>query len=178
MTFEFSIDLSGTPQEVWDFFDDPRTIYLWQPTLTNMEPVQGAPGEVGSVTKLTYTEKNRTTVILEEVITKRPPEFLENIFTDLSGSIHNKTENYFETFFDQTTWRMVVEFEFNGFLMKLLSPLLKPSIKKRTLADMQRFKYAFENRPKDPDDDKGSKKPKKSKKKKPKKSKKKSKKKK
>ncbi|MEN8157955.1 MAG: SRPBCC family protein [Bacteroidota bacterium] len=135
-TTEVTIELSR--QSVIELFDNVDNMYKWQEGLKSCEHIEGEPGEVGSRSMLVY-EGRRGDLKMTETITKR--NFPDEYHADYKArGVHNQVNNYFtEAGAEQTTWRMVNIFRFNG-LMALMAPFMKTAFSSNTLLNMERFK--------------------------------------
>lgn len=143
MQLAFIYVLGRKREDVWKAFDNPDNMKKWQPTLTTFEPVSGTPGQVGAVSKLTYREDGRDIVLQETVTVRREPEEFGGTYE--SDMATNVIHNRFETEGPWTTrWSVTVDFRFRGF-WRLLGPLLKGAITRRTRTDLERFKTLLES---------------------------------
>jgi uncharacterized protein YndB with AHSA1/START domain len=144
MKFKLELTINKPRSKVWDLFTTPENMDKWQPSLTNIELMNGTPGQAGAVSKLTYKENERE-FSLVETITQRDDlsQFdllYENEFTD------NPVRNTFiEQSENETLWVLDTEFKFKTFLMKILGPILKKNLVRRTQKDMDRFKEFAES---------------------------------
>ena len=143
MHLAFDYVLGRKREEVWKAFDNPHNMKKWQPTLVAFEPLSGTPGQEGAVSKLTYREDGRLIVLTETVTTRREPgEFGGTYESDMATNvIHNRFEREGPW---TTRWSVTVDFRFRG-LWRLLGPLFKRVIAKRTRADLERFKTMLES---------------------------------
>ena len=140
LSFEFVLERNRAA--VWKAFDNPDNMKKWQPTLVSFEPVSGTPGQPGAVSRLTYREGKRTMVLTETITLRREPEEFAGTYD--SGMAVNAIHNRFEAAGpDQTRWIMTADFQFRGF-WRLLGPLFKGPIRKRTIQDLSRFKQKLE----------------------------------
>lgn len=141
MRTEIVIDASR--QKVWSVFDDVDKRSRWQPALKSYTHKSGVAGQVGSVAELTYSEDGRNFVMQEHISEKREPDFLAGSYETQWAS--TTVVNHFESIDGETTrWVGYANFRFKGF-MKIMALFLGGSIRKRTEADMQRFKLLVES---------------------------------
>jgi hypothetical protein len=104
----------------------------------------GAPGQVGAVSKLTYEENGREIVLIETISSRNQPNEFSGTYTNPMAT--NAIKNEFVALeANRTKWVMDCEFKFRGF-WKLLGPLMKGAIKKRTAQDVNRFKQMAEGK--------------------------------
>ena len=140
ISFEIIIDAKRA--DVWKIFDDAENLKRWQPALQTYTHISGDPAQSGAITELRYNENGREVLLTETILDRRPPDFLSGTYD--SKWAHAVIVNHFNAIDDDTTqWTSYCNFRFKGF-MKLLSIFVASSIRKRTNADMQRFKLLVE----------------------------------
>ena len=143
MKFALELPLQKSRDEVWKAFDNPENTKIWQPSLVNFETISGIQGQPEAVSKLTYKEGKREFSLIEKVTHRAEPDrfdvVYENEFAD------NSVKNTFVIVnYNETLWRMEVEFKFKTLIMKLIGPSMKTNYILRTERDMQRFKEFME----------------------------------
>lgn len=134
-------------EEVWEAFDDPERMTVWQPTLARFEHISGEPGQPGAKSKLVYEEGKRT-IEMTETVLERGPHHLSGIY-EVGGSVAattNRVDNTFEDLAGSTRWEVVSEFQFTG-MERFIMAFMKRMFAKRTRQDMQRFKEMVETQP-------------------------------
>ncbi len=142
MKFNYEVAINRSRDEVWKLFDNPDNMKKWQPALKKFEPQSGKPGQVGAVSKLTYEENGREIVLIETISSRNEPNEFSGTYTNPMAT--NSIKNEFAALeANRTKWVMDCEFIFHGF-WKLLGPLMKGAIKKRTVQDVNRFKQMAE----------------------------------
>jgi uncharacterized protein YndB with AHSA1/START domain len=140
LTFEQLIDADR--DRVWSTFDNPENMTKWQPTLESFTPKSGIPGQVDSVSELVYQENGRKIVMTETITERRAPAFMAGVYENRWGK--TLIVNHFDVVDENTTrWVSWCNFRFTG-AMRFLSLFLAGSIRKRTVADMGRFKLLVE----------------------------------
>jgi uncharacterized protein YndB with AHSA1/START domain len=136
-TLEKPIDI------VWRAFDNAENLKLWMPTLTDFQAVSGTPGQPGAVSRLTFLENGRKTIMDETILSRREPFELDGRYDTEFGS--NDVRNRFESQAGgQTLWTLTAEFAFKG-AFRFLAPLFKGVIRKRLNEDSARFKEKLES---------------------------------
>lgn len=139
MKFVESINIALPRERVWALFDNPENLRRWQPALKELRHESGMKGETGAVSKLVYDENGKEITLTETVTERQKPELMCGEYD--SGMAVNRMYNRFvDVAANETRWEMIAEFEFRGIVWKLLSPLLRPTIRKRLRADMARFR--------------------------------------
>jgi len=127
---------------VWSIFDDPDYISKWQPNLIALLHESGEPGQPGAVSKLTYDENGRQVVLTETIAERRPPDLFAGTYDSRYGT--TTVVNRFEMIDAQTTrWTVWSRYRFRG-VMKLMALFMASSIRRRTCADLERFKQLGE----------------------------------
>lgn len=142
MNFKYEVVINRSRADVWRLFDNPDNMKKWQPTLKKFEPQSGTPGQVGAISQLTYEENGREMVLIETITGRNEPHEFSGTYANpmAANAIKNK---FIALDAKRTNWVMDCEFKFHGF-WKLLGPLMKGAIKKRTAQDLQRFKEMAE----------------------------------
>lgn len=143
MKFTIDMTINKGRSSVWKAFDNPKNIKRWQPTLESFEPQKGTPGHIGAISKLTYREDGRTITMYETVTDRNEPDEFAGTYTT-KGIVNQLRNTFVELNAQQTRWTLDAEFQFSG-ILSLVAPLIKPTVVKRTQADMERFKSMVES---------------------------------
>ncbi len=144
MKFKLELPINKFKAEVWQAFDNAENLKKWQTTLTKFEPVSGTPGQPGAVSKLTYEEGGREFTLIEKITHSDEPNSFDGVYEN--NFADNVIKNMFvEQGKDQTLWVMETEFTFKTLVMKIMGPLMKKNLVKRTQKDMERFKEMAES---------------------------------
>jgi len=139
---EIIIDLPR--EEVIRKLDTAENMKHWQRGLKSFKHLEGTPGKEGAKMELAYKMGKRDMVLIETIIkNKFPEEFYANY--DAKG-VHNVQRNYFhEIEPNKTKWVSESEFEFSGFVMKIMGFLMPGAFKKQSLKYLTDFKHFAEN---------------------------------
>ena len=130
-------------ERVWRAFDNPDNLPKWQATLKSLEPKSGTPGQPGAVAELVYEERGRRVVMTETITERREPDFLAGSYESTWGT--TMIVNHFEALDGgRTKWSVWCNFRFRG-LMRLMSLFMAGSIRRRTDADLARFRALVES---------------------------------
>jgi uncharacterized protein YndB with AHSA1/START domain len=121
MKLKYETVIDASLDTVWAAFDNPDNMTRWQHNLESFTHVSGEAGQPGAVSELVFDEKGRKVVLTETITERRQPDFDEN----------------------STRWTAWCNFTFRG-VMKVVSLFVAGTIRKRTEADMQRFKLMVE----------------------------------
>ncbi|MEM7382257.1 MAG: SRPBCC family protein [Bacteroidota bacterium] len=136
-TTEITIDLPRP-----DFIkklDNPDNMKHWQRGLTDYKQISGNPGDEGAKMELHYKMGKREMVLVETIIKRNLPYEFHTTY-DTKG-VHNIQKNYFNDLDDNTTkWISESEFQFSGFMMKVMGFLMPGAFKKQSLKYLQDFK--------------------------------------
>lgn len=139
---KFEQIIAADRDTVWAMFDDPASMKKWQPTLESFTPKSGIPGQPDAVSELVYAEKGRKVVMTETITERRQPDFLAGIYESARGK--TLIVNTFEAIDENTTrWSCWCNFAFRGF-MRFMALFTMSSLRKRTEADMARFRLLVE----------------------------------
>jgi hypothetical protein len=139
---EIIIDLSR--EEVVQKLDNAENMKHWQRGLISFKHLEGTPGEEGAKMELSYKMGKRDMVLIETIIKNEFPEELHANY-DAKG-VHNAQRNYFhEIEPNKTKWVSESEFEFKGFVMKIMGFLMPGAFKKQSLKYLTDFKNFAEN---------------------------------
>ncbi len=143
MKFKLEIPIQKPRAEVWKAFDNPENMKIWQQSLIDFETIEGAQGQPGAVSRLTFRENEREFSLIEKVTARDEPNRLDGIYENefADNTISNR---FVEQGSDQTLWIVETEFKFKTLLMKIMGPLMKKKLVARTESDMQRFKEMVE----------------------------------
>lgn len=142
MKLNFETVIDASLDAVWAAFDNPDNMPRWQQNLQSFKHVSGQPGQPGAVSELVYDEKGNEVVLTETITERRRPEFLAGTYDSPMGK--TLIVNHFEVIDENTTrWKSWCHFAFKGY-MKIMSLFVSGVIRKRTEADMQRFKLMVE----------------------------------
>jgi len=144
MKFKLELTIEKPLVEVWKIFADTDNLKKWQPTLQNIEIINGTPGQTGAISKLNYEENERKFSLTEKIIHREKPHRLDSSYENEFA--HNTDKNTFtELDLDKTLWVFETEYKFKTPLMKITGPLMKRNFVRRAYRDMERFKEFAEN---------------------------------
>ncbi len=142
MKLKFETVIDASRDAVWAAFDNPGNMARWQQNLVSFKHISGEPGQPGAVSELTYDEKGKKVVLKETIMERRDPDFLSGAYE--SQMAKTLIVNHFEAVDENSTrWTSWCNFTLQGF-MRLMSLFVSGMIRKRTEADMERFKLMVE----------------------------------
>ena len=143
MKLNYEISIDASLDRVWAAFDNPANMRRWQQNFHSHTHKSGQPGQPGSVGELVFDENGRKVVLKETITERRAPDFLAAIYESGQGS--TLVVNHFKAIDANTThWSSWCNITFRG-MMKFMSLFVAGRVRRRTEADMQRFKLMVES---------------------------------
>jgi hypothetical protein len=136
-TVEITINLPR--DRVIELFESRDNLYAWQTGLVSFEHVSGEPGHPGAKSKLVYVNGKQRFELME-TITKRdlPLEYNATFESDIGI---NTIQNRFVPLGpERTKWVSTVQYEFTGFVLKMMGFLVPGIFRKENLKFMNQFK--------------------------------------
>ncbi len=119
--------------------DNPENMKHWQTGLTQYKLLSDEAGKEGAQMELHYKMGKRDIVMIETILKRDFPNEFHATY-DAKG-VHNIQKNFFEAINpNQTLWRSVCEFQFSGFMMKLMGFLMPGAFKKQSMKYLNDFK--------------------------------------
>ena len=142
MKLSFVVTIDADLDTVWGAFNNPDNMGRWQTNFDSYTHMSGEPGQPGSVAELMFNENGKNVVLTETITERREKSFLAGSYESTHGT--TIIVNQFRAIdANQTLWTSWCKFSFKGF-MKAMSLFISGAIRKRTEADMQRFKLMIE----------------------------------
>ncbi|MEP0132620.1 MAG: SRPBCC family protein [Eudoraea sp.] len=136
-TTEIIIDLSL--DEVHKKLDNPENMKHWQEGLLGYKQLSGEPTKEGAKMELYYKIGKREVTMVETILKNNFPYEFHATY-DAKG-VHNIQKNTFEVINDHTTkWISESEFEFSGFMMKIMGFIMPGAFKKQSIKYLGDFK--------------------------------------
>lgn len=143
MKFTLELPINKPRAEVWQAFDNPENMKIWQPSLISFDRIGGTQGQPGAISRLTYEENGRQFTLIEKVTHREEPKRLDGVYeNDFADNIVNNT--FVEQGGEQTLWVVETEYKFKTLIMRILGPIMKKNFVLRTRKDMERFKEMAE----------------------------------
>lgn len=136
--YEEKVVIKRSRNVVIDEFLNYEGMKEWQPTLKNVELLEGKWKQEGHKVHLTYETKNGDKMLMEESIESMSlPHKITNTYR--VGPTFNRNVSYFQSFGADTMWTMEVEFHFED------EPTVsKLSFERQTRQSMKEFKKYVE----------------------------------
>ena len=136
-TSEITVDLSL--EEFVKKLDNPENMKHWQKGLVSYQHLSGTHGQEGAKMELHYDMGKRKLVLIETIIKRNLPYEFHATY-DAKG-VHNIQKNYFKDIDGHSTkWISEAEFQFSGFMMKVMAFFMPGAFKKQSLKYLQDFK--------------------------------------
>lgn len=140
-TTEIVIDL---PRDTFiQKLDDPDNMKHWMRGLLDYEMLSGEPGQEGARMTMRFKMGKREMEMVETIIKRNMPEEMHMTY-DAKG-VQNIQKNYFKEEDGKTRWISESEFQFEGFMMKLMAFLMPGAFKKQSRKYAEDFKNFAEN---------------------------------
>jgi hypothetical protein len=157
MKYTVSIEIALPRERTVQLLADPANFPKWLRGLVVHEPISGAPGEVGTKSRVVL-QMGQQKVECIETVTRREPPALRQIPKD--SVVHFDREIVGEGMWsvardrlteagpEKTLWESDNEYRFSGLLMRFMGRLMPGAFRKQSRAHMQDFK-AFAEQGKD-----------------------------
>ena len=134
---EIEIDLPRA--RVIELFDDPDNMFMWLEGLESFERISGERGQPGARSKLVYLNGKRKFELTEIVTENRLPDELNGRY-EWSGGQNTVRNRFIELGPDKTRWESTCEYQYEGFMMKLMGLLFSGKFRERNLQSLRNFK--------------------------------------
>jgi len=136
-TSEITINLSR--EDVIKKLDNPENMKHWQEGLLGYKQLSGEPAKEGAKMELHYKVGKREMTMVETILKNNFPDEFHATYN--AKGVHNIQKNSFEVIDDHTTkWISESEFQFSGFMMKLMGFLMPGVFKKQSKKYLSDFK--------------------------------------
>ena len=157
MKYTVSIQVALPRERVVQLLADPANFPKWLRGLMVHEPISGAPGEVGTKSRVVL-QMGQQKVECIETVTRREPADLRQIPKESvvqfdreivgEGMWSVVRDRFTEAGPEKTLWESESEYRFSGLLMRLVGLLMPGAFRKQSQGHMQDFK-AFAEQGKD-----------------------------
>jgi hypothetical protein len=144
MKYTVTVEINMARDKVVALFDDRANYKRWMPGLKSLERVSGVPGEVGAVTRLTFTWGRREMTMTETVLERQLPDQVTLAY-ESPGSRNPSTHRFTALGPDLTRYEQESAFETDKIMFKLMQFLMPGWFKKHTLMYMTAFKEFAES---------------------------------
>lgn len=154
MKYTVSIHVNLPRERVVHLLADPANLPKWLRGLIVHEPIHGAPGEVGTKSRVVLQMGQQKFECIETV-TRRDPADLRQISKKVvvhfdreivgEGMRSIARERLIDAGPDKTLWESENEYRFSGLLMRVVGLLMPGTFRKQSLVHMQDFKLFAEH---------------------------------
>ena len=143
MKYTVELIINKPRSQVWQVFNDPEKMKIWQPSLSEVKLLNGMQSQPGAESRLTFREKEREFSLVETITQRQELECLEQRYEN-QFAVNTVRNIFFEQGQEQTVWTTETEYTFKTILMRIMGPLNKRNFAARTRKDMERFKEMIE----------------------------------
>ena len=144
MTFKVSITINQPVDIVVQALMKADNFPFWQKDLVKFEVISGAPGEVGSIGYLHYSQKGRTYIMEDKLIYCEPGK---KYGSQVSGDvIVAQVETTLNSVGNATEMSVTWSGKGKIFLLKILLPLLRGKMIRQSETELVTFKRLVETR--------------------------------
>jgi len=146
MKFTCKIDVDRSLKEVAALWRNQTYFDKWQEGFQSIEPVDGEPGEVGSISIIRFKTGKREMMLTETILENNKLHSFKGLYEH--KHMVNTMHTVFNAIADQKTQvEVTVEYtQFNGFLPKILSTFFPGMFKKQVEKWLLRFKIFAESK--------------------------------
>lgn len=130
--------------ETWESYMDESLMKEWMQGYESSELIEGRQGEVGSVYEMVFVEGKRR-MTFQETVTDLQPEKLF-AFHMVGPGVQSKMKIHFAASNAGTTIDSEVESQGTNLFYRIVLRLFGSMMRKRMIADMQRFRRLVESR--------------------------------
>ncbi len=143
-TSKVTITINQPVEKVWELFMDPDNLKKWLTGFVSAEHISGKIYETGSVSKLKFMESGKEMEVTETVLMAKPNQQYTIMLKH--KTFETETDVRFNSLGQQTELIQTVQFSPKNFMMKLMMPLAKGEMKKRTADELFKFKTFAETK--------------------------------
>ncbi|WP_030292908.1 SRPBCC family protein [Streptomyces katrae] len=140
-----SIDISRSPDDVFDYMTDPTHLPEWQSSAVSARPLDGAPLHVGSKVRVTRRMGKRRFPMTMEVKELDPPRSWR--LRGLDGPVRGDVRGTIEPLDGGRRSRVTLDLDFEGHgIGRVIAPLVvKPYARKEMPRNEEKLKHLLEH---------------------------------
>jgi len=139
-----AITINQPAEKVWELFMNADNLQYWLTGFVSSEHLSGNIGETGAVSKLKFMERGKVMEVTETVLIAKPTQQYACMMKH--ETFEAETDVRFISFGQRTEMIQTVQFSPKGFFMKMLMPIVKGAMKKRSADELFRFKKFAETK--------------------------------
>jgi uncharacterized protein YndB with AHSA1/START domain len=136
--------INASPEKVWKVFMNPDNLKYWLTGFVSLQHLSGAAGETGSTSKLKFMERGKEMNFMETVLLSKPHQQFTSRMEHPGFTVESDIR--LVSFGSRTELIQTTQYNPKGFLMKLLLPLMKGAMKKRTMNELLKLKNLVESK--------------------------------
>ncbi|MER7461355.1 SRPBCC family protein [Streptomyces sp. NPDC097981] len=140
-----SIDISRSPEDVFEYVTDPTHLPEWQDSAVSARPLDGAPLHVGSKVAVTRRMGKREFPMTMEVTELDPPRSWH--IQGVDGPVRGDVRGTIEPLDGGKRSRVTLDLDFEGHgIGKVVAPLVvKPYARREMPRNEEKLKHLLEN---------------------------------
>lgn len=146
MKYTVDVIIEKPIDQVIELFDNPDNMKHWMSGLKSFEHLSGEPGQPGAKSLLRFQMGKREMEMIETITLRNLPEELTGTY-EADGTLNISQNRFIDINGLSTKWVAENEFQFGGFMMKLMGLIMPGMFKKQTLKFMNSFKQFAEAQP-------------------------------
>jgi hypothetical protein len=148
MRYKQKIMIDRPVDQVVQLFDSPANMMKWFPGLVSFEPLSGEPGQPGARSRMLFKMNRGEFELIETITVNNLPNELSASYKTVGKGISNTISTHFLPVSKSSTrYESEIDYKFNGFKWKLLSPLVRFLFKRQSANTMWLFKEFVESDP-------------------------------
>ena len=142
--FKNDITITRPVSEVFAAFNDLDRLPQWLTGLARVETISGTPGEAGYEANYIFEERGKEVPFHEVVTHMHQNESFTYVIQNHLLTMENTTR--LEAQGDHTHVQTISQVKGKSFMIRLMMPLIKGSMRKRAQGDYEKFKAMLEKK--------------------------------
>lgn len=139
-----TITINQPVETVWEKLMNPDNLKFWLTGFISAEHLSGVYGKTGAVCKLRFKERGKEMEVIETATAVKPNQHYS--FNMAASGFDAVTDIRLISFGSRTELIQTVQVFPKQFFMKLMMPLIRGAMKKRTEDELIRFKNFVETK--------------------------------
>ena len=137
-----TITINKSVEKVWEAFMDPSNLPHWLTGFVSIKVLKGKQGEIGSQNEVVFIEHGKEMLFTETVMLITPMQ--QSRFAMEHKTMSSENDFRFISFGHYTEIIQTIQIFPKSFLLKLMLPLIKGSLKKKMTKDLSNLKKLIE----------------------------------
>lgn len=138
-----TVSINAPVEKVWKIFMDPDSLKHWLTGFVSVEHLTGNPGEKVSTSKLKFIEHGKEIEVIETVLMIEPEKLY--MFSIYNDKFMVENEVLLTSYGERTELTQSTKLFPKVFFLKLMAPIITPSMKRKTLNDLMKLKKFIES---------------------------------